>query len=82
MLEGAEFTGQALDEEQAKQIISEGQALLNLASACPSNSNAGTADNSLLTPGLSAAVHHTAGILYAASSARTSAVVAGSPPAF
>jgi len=37
MLEGAEFTGQALDEEQAKQIISEGQALLNLASACASN---------------------------------------------
>ena len=60
MLEGAEF-GQALDEEQAKQIISEGQALLNLASACASN--AGTADNSLLTPGLSAAAHHPAGIL-------------------
>jgi len=28
MMEGAEFNGQAIDEQQAKQIISEGQALL------------------------------------------------------
>ena len=37
MLEGAEFNGQAIDEQQAKKIISGGQALLNQASACASD---------------------------------------------
>lgn len=37
MLEGAEFSREAINEQQAKQIISEGQALLNQASACASN---------------------------------------------
>jgi len=37
MLEGAEFSGLAINEQQAKQIISASQALLNQASACASN---------------------------------------------
>ncbi len=37
MLEAAEFNGQAINEQQAKLIISEGQALLNQAGACASN---------------------------------------------
>ncbi len=37
MLEGAEFSGLAINEQQAKQIISSSQALLNQASACASN---------------------------------------------
>jgi hypothetical protein len=34
ILEGAEFGGLAINEQQAKQLISAGQALLNQASAC------------------------------------------------
>ena len=37
MLEGAEFDGQAIDEQQGKEIISLGQALLNQASVCASD---------------------------------------------
>ncbi len=37
MLEAAEFNGQAINEQQAKQIISAGQALLNQAGAGASN---------------------------------------------
>jgi hypothetical protein len=37
MLEGAEFSGLAINEQQAKQIISASQGLLNEASACASN---------------------------------------------
>jgi hypothetical protein len=37
MLEAAEFNGQAIDQQQAKQIIQKGQALLNQAGACASN---------------------------------------------
>ena len=37
MLEGAEFNGQAINEQQAKQIISQAQSLLDQASACASN---------------------------------------------
>jgi len=37
MLEGAEFNGQAIDENQAKKIISDGEALLQQASACASS---------------------------------------------
>jgi len=37
MLEGAEFNGQAIDENQAKKIISDGEALLKQASACASS---------------------------------------------
>jgi hypothetical protein len=37
MLEDAEFNGQAIDEQQAKQIISEAQTLLNQASQCASD---------------------------------------------
>ena len=37
MLEGAEFSGVAIDEQQAKQIISASQVLLDAASACAAN---------------------------------------------
>ena len=37
MLEGAEFNGQAINEQQAKQVIDAAQALLNQASACAAN---------------------------------------------
>jgi hypothetical protein len=37
MLEEAEFHGLAINEQQAKQIISAGQALLDQASACAAN---------------------------------------------
>jgi len=37
MLEGAEFNGLSINEQQAKSIISQGQALLNTASACASD---------------------------------------------
>jgi len=37
MLEGAEFGGLAINEQQAKQLISAGQTLLGQASACASN---------------------------------------------
>jgi hypothetical protein len=37
MLESAEFNGQAINEQQGKQIISQGQTLLNQASVCASN---------------------------------------------
>jgi hypothetical protein len=37
MLEGAEFSGLAINEQHAKQIISESQSLLNEASACAAN---------------------------------------------
>ena len=37
MLEGAEFNGEHINEQQAKQIIDEGQALLNQASVCASD---------------------------------------------
>lgn len=37
MLEGAEFNGQPINEQQARQIIGKAQALLNQASACASN---------------------------------------------
>ena len=36
-LEGAQFHRQAINEQQAKQLISAGQALLNQASACAAN---------------------------------------------
>jgi hypothetical protein len=34
LLEGAEFNGQSINEQQAKQLISQGQALLNQVNAC------------------------------------------------
>jgi hypothetical protein len=34
LLEGAQFNGQAIDENQAQQLISAGQALLNRAGEC------------------------------------------------
>jgi len=37
MLEGAEFQGMAINEQQAKQVIGEAQALLDQAGACASN---------------------------------------------
>jgi hypothetical protein len=37
MLEGAEFSGLAINEQQAKQLISASQTLLNRASACAAN---------------------------------------------
>jgi hypothetical protein len=37
MLEGAEFSGLAINEQQAKGLISAGQALLDQASACAAN---------------------------------------------
>jgi hypothetical protein len=37
MLEGAEFSGLAINEQQAKQLISASQTLLNQASACAAN---------------------------------------------
>jgi hypothetical protein len=37
MIEGAEFNGKANDEQEAKEVISRGQALLDQASACASN---------------------------------------------
>jgi hypothetical protein len=37
MLEAAEFNGQSINEQQARQIISQAQTLLNQASACASN---------------------------------------------
>jgi len=37
MLEGAAFQGQAINEKQAKQLIAQGQALLNLVHACASD---------------------------------------------
>jgi hypothetical protein len=37
MLEDAEFIGEAINEQQAKQIINAGQALLNQARACASD---------------------------------------------
>jgi hypothetical protein len=37
MLEGAAFSGQTINESQALQLISEGQALLNEVSACEAN---------------------------------------------
>jgi hypothetical protein len=37
MLEGAEFNGQAINEQQGKQIILEGQRLLSQASVCASD---------------------------------------------
>ena len=37
MLEGAEFNGASIDEQQAKKIISDAQSLLNQASACAAN---------------------------------------------
>ena len=40
MLEGAEFNGIAINEQQAKQIISAGQSLLNQASACAADPGA------------------------------------------
>jgi len=40
MLEGAEFSGLAINEQQAKQLISDGQTLLDHASACASNPGA------------------------------------------
>jgi hypothetical protein len=37
MLEGAEFDGMAINEQQATHVIAEGQVLLDQASACASN---------------------------------------------
>jgi hypothetical protein len=37
MLQGAEFQGQAINDQQAQQIISQAQSLLDQASACASN---------------------------------------------
>ncbi|HZC43975.1 MAG TPA: hypothetical protein VE195_07355, partial [Acidobacteriaceae bacterium] len=37
MIEEAEFNGQAINEQQGKQIISEGQTLLDQASVCASD---------------------------------------------
>jgi hypothetical protein len=37
MLEAAEFQGQAIDDQQAQQIISQAQSLLDQANACASN---------------------------------------------
>ncbi|MGO9055796.1 MAG: hypothetical protein ACLQU2_00175 [Candidatus Binataceae bacterium] len=37
MLEGAEFNGRSIDEQQARQIIRQGQALLNQARDCASD---------------------------------------------
>jgi hypothetical protein len=37
MLEGAEFNGKAIDEQEANEVISRGQALLDQVSACTSN---------------------------------------------
>ena len=37
MLEGAEFGGLAINEQQAKQLISASETLLNQASACAAN---------------------------------------------
>jgi hypothetical protein len=37
MLEGAEFQGKAIDEQEANQLISKGVALLEQASDCASN---------------------------------------------
>jgi hypothetical protein len=37
MLEAAEFNEQAINEQEAKQLINQGQALLDQASACASN---------------------------------------------
>jgi hypothetical protein len=40
MLEGAEFSGLSINEQQAKQLISAGQLLLDRASACATNPGA------------------------------------------
>ena len=37
MLEGAEFSGLSINEQQAKQLISDGQSLLDRASSCAAN---------------------------------------------
>lgn len=37
MLEGAEFSGESIDEQSAKNLISQGQTLLNQANACAAN---------------------------------------------
>lgn len=37
VLEGAEFSGESIDEQSAKNLISQGQALLNQANACAAN---------------------------------------------
>jgi hypothetical protein len=37
MLEGAEFHGKAIDEQEANQLISKGEALVEQASDCASN---------------------------------------------
>jgi hypothetical protein len=37
MLEGAAFSGETIDNIQAKQLISQGQALLNEVRACAGN---------------------------------------------
>jgi len=40
MLEGAEFGGLSIDEQQAKQLIADGQSLLDRANACATNPGA------------------------------------------
>jgi hypothetical protein len=37
MLDAAEFNGEAIDEEQAREMIRKGEALLDQASECASN---------------------------------------------